>query len=201
MLTKRNFASFTVILSMLSTKIHIITCLLIGTDAASKVKAERAAWAWFEETKTSYAFNTILPDLVIGPISNPQPGRYSTASWLTDFFQGDTTGTFVQFASVPSRIVDVRDVAVLHAAALLAPDVNKERLWAASHLVQIDDILKIWREEFPDKKDTLPKDFGPQEAPKQVIDKTRSEELLQRFAGRGWVDLRTSLVDTVKHVA
>lgn len=170
-------------------------------DAASKVKAERAAWAWLKEAKPSYAFNTILPDLVTGPISNPQPGPYSTASWLTELFEGNSEGTITKFLNPPCRVVDVRDVAILHVAALLAPDVNGERIWAAAHLVHIDEILQIWREEFPEKKDTLPKDLGYPKAPKQVIDTTRSEELLQRFAGRGWIDLRTTLVDNVKHVA
>ncbi|KAK9896796.1 NAD(P)-binding protein [Cystobasidium minutum MCA 4210] len=158
------------------------------TYAASKVKAERAAWKYYNEEKPHYAFNTILPDGTLGPISNPLPGRYSTASLLTDLFQGDDKGVITQFFNPPARIVDVRDVALLHVAALIAPDVNGERLWAAAHMIQIDEILKVWREEFPHKKDA-------------VIDTKRSEELLQRFAGRSWIDARTTYVDNVRHAA
>lgn len=167
--------------------------------AASKVMGERAAWKWVEENKPAYAFNTILPDLVIGTISNPAPGRYSTVSWSQDVFLGDTSGPLLDVVQPATHLVHVQDVAQIHVAALLAEDVDRERLWALSHPFHINDLLQTWRRAYPDNK-KLPQDFDFPPNPKQTLDKSRSDELLQRFAGRDWIDMETSILDTVKHV-
>jgi hypothetical protein len=103
------------------------------------------------------------------------------------------------FLNPPARIVDVRDVALIHVAALLDSKTDKERLWAASGDVNhVNTILKVWRDAYPDRKDKIPKDFDFPEPPKQVIDNSKSTELLQRYAGRNWIDTKTTLLDNVK---
>lgn len=169
-----------------------------ATDAASKVKAERAAWEYYDQAKPNYSFNVVLPDLVLGPVSNPAPGHYSTASWLTELYNGNSSGQIVAFLNPPARIVDVRDVAIIHVAALLDESVNKERLWAAAHTVHVDEILDIWKEAYPEKKGVLPGKIGLPQPPKQVIDTSRSDELLQKFEGRSWIDKKTTLVENVR---
>lgn len=168
-------------------------------DAASKVKGERAAWKYIEEAKPHYSFNTVLPDLVAGPISNPTPGFYSTASMFTQFFNGDTSSQIMAFLNPSAHIVDVRDVALIHVAALLDSDTDRQRLWAAAELIyHVNDILNIWREAYPDRKDIIPKDVDLPKAPKQDIDTSKSEELLQKYAGRSWIDTKTTVLDNVK---
>ncbi|KAF8171595.1 hypothetical protein K438DRAFT_1773147 [Mycena galopus ATCC 62051] len=63
---------------------HPMKCLLVY--AASKVQGERAAWEYHNSTRPSYTFNTILPDLVMGPTFNPTPGVYSTHSGFNELF-------------------------------------------------------------------------------------------------------------------
>lgn len=168
------------------------------TDAASKVKAERAAWAFVDEHKPSFAFNTILPDYVMGPPANPAKGFYSTSTGAVMLFNGDSNSITVGFSNPSSNMVDVRDVAIIHVAALLATDVDHERLWAAAHPYHINDLLRIWREAYPDRKDKIPGDFDFAPSPKQKVDTSKSVELLHRFAGRSWLSLETSVLDTVK---
>jgi nucleoside-diphosphate-sugar epimerase len=170
---------------------------VIRTDAASKVEGEKAAWDFYRTNKPSYSFNTVLPDLVLGPIANPLPGHYSTVSMLTAFFNGVDDSVLV-FMNPPANLVDSRDTAIIHVAALLANDVNGERLWALAHPLNINEILKIWREAYPERADKLPKDLDFPPAPKQIIDTSRSTELLKRFAGRSWIDAKTTILDNVK---
>lgn len=168
-------------------------------DAASKVKGERAAWNYIEEAKPHYSFNAVLPDLVLGPASNPAPGTYSTASMLTQLFNGDSNSQAVAFLHPPARMVDVRDVAIIHFAALVDNKTDKERLWAASDaILHINEILNIYREAYPDRKDIIPKDFDFPQPPKQKTDTSKSVELLKKYAGRSWIDTKTTLLDNVK---
>lgn len=168
-------------------------------DAASKVKGERAAWKFIEEEKPHFSFNTVLPDLVLGPAANPAPGPYSTASMLTQLFNGDSQSQIAAFLNPAARIVDVRDVAIIHFAALVDSQTDKQRLWAASDaLLHINEILKIYREAYPDRKDIIPKDYDFPNPPKQVTDTSKSVELLKRYAGRSWIDTKTTLLDNVK---
>lgn len=167
-------------------------------DAASKVKGERAAWKYIEEEKPHFSFNTVLPDLVIGPISNPASGTYSTSTWLTNYFNGESEQVLV-FFNPPARIVDVRDVALIHVAALLDTETDKERLWAAAGSINhINDVLTISRDAYPDRKDTIPKDTDFPNPPEQKIDNSKSTQLLERYAGRSWIDTKTTLLDNLK---
>lgn len=136
--------------------------------------------------------------MVMGPVANPAEGFYSTASLANQLFNGDTAGGTVGASNPPAHIVDVRDAALIHVAALLAQDVDRERLWALAHPYHINDFLKIWREAYPGHEDTIPADLDFPAAPKQIVDNSRSVELLQRFAGRSWIDFRTTVIDNVK---
>lgn len=168
-------------------------------DAASKVKGERAAWKFIEDEQPQFSFNTILPHLVFGPICNPAPGAYSTATQLTQLFNGDSENPIASYLNPSPYIVDVRDVALIHIGALLDPETDRERLWAAAvPLRHINDILEIWRKAYPDRKDTIPKNYDFPDAPKQTIDDSKSVELLKRYAGRSWIDLKTTMIDNVR---
>jgi len=116
---------------------------------------------------------------------------------LTDYFNGINDSTLL-FMNPAANLVDSRDTAVIHVAALLANDVNEERLWALAHPLHINKVLKIWREAYPERADKLPKDLDYPPAPKQIVDTSRSTELLQRFAGRSWIDAKTTILDNVK---
>lgn len=93
---------------------------------------------------------------------------------------------------------DVRDVAVIHVAALLASDVNGQRLWTVNHQWHLNDVLQVWREAFPDRVDKFKEDYDLPPPPKQIIDRSKSTELLQRFASRSWIDFKTTLIDSVR---
>lgn len=141
-----------------------------------------------------------MPDYVAGPIANPAAGTYSTSTWLTELFEGETNGLAVLVANPPALLVDVRDVALVHVGALLSSEVNGQRLWASGHPYDLNSLLKIWREAYPDGK-TIPADFDFPAAPKQIIDNRASTRLIQEFAGRDWISLEQTVLDNVKRPA
>ncbi|ORY22129.1 hypothetical protein BCR39DRAFT_474085, partial [Naematelia encephala] len=172
---------------------------------ASKTVSEQELWKWVDETKPSFAVNTVLPHLVLGKPFNPAPGVYSTSSWLSWFFDGNVDpakNPMVQSLQPCGWFVDVRDQAIIHIAALLASDTNHQKLWAAgSPPVSINDVLDIWRKNFPDRK--FPDNYPIPESgvPKFDIDREKETQLLKRYAGRDWIPLEESLLDNVKDQA
>jgi len=95
-------------------------------------------------------------------------------------------------------VIDSRDSAAIHVAALLSNETNGERLWAAGHRYTANDLLKIWREAFPDRK-ILP-DFEFPQAPTIVLDKSKSTQLLREFEGRDWYPLKETALANVSNV-
>lgn len=174
-----------------------VLTLMSCSDAAGKTEGEKAGWAFVKEKKPRFAFNTIIPDWVLGPVVNPTPGVYSSVSVTRGFFEGDPASPLPLFMNPAGYANDVRDVAVLHVAALLDISTNGERLWAMGHQFHLNDLLKIWREAFPDKVASIPKDLDFPPPSRQIVDRSKSELLLKQFAGRSWYPLKDSVIDTI----
>ncbi|KAJ6484098.1 hypothetical protein C8R45DRAFT_1214954 [Mycena sanguinolenta] len=166
--------------------------------AASKVQGEHAAWDYYKSARPSYAFNAVLPDLVLGPVFNPTPGAYSTHTLINDLFLSKPEPAILKFVQPASLAVDVRDVASIHIAALLSTSTQGKRIWAAAHTYEINDILAIWREAFPDRR--FVEDFKLPPQPRITLDLAQSEELLKAFEGRSWFSLKESVLANVQGV-
>lgn len=82
----------------------------------SKTMAERAAWAFMEETKPSFDLVAINPFMVIGP-SLTAGLNTSNRLLLVDLLKG----TYPGILSLTWGIVDVRDVAEAHVRAMEVP--------------------------------------------------------------------------------
>lgn len=172
---------------------------MLFTDAASKTIAEKAAWGHFRSGKQHYSFNTVLPDLTFGPVVHPTPSAWSSVAVLQQLFEAQEGPLIIEGVANPAGYMsDVRDVAVIHAAALLAPDVDGQRLWAINHQYHLNDVLKVWREAFPHLADRWKKDYDFPQPPRQIVDRSRSTELLQRFGGRSWISFEQTMLDSVK---
>ncbi|KAF8201185.1 hypothetical protein K438DRAFT_1582283 [Mycena galopus ATCC 62051] len=164
--------------------------------AASKVEGEHAAWEYHKSARPSYTFNTVLPDLVIGPVFNPTPGFYSSHTLLNGLFLSEKDPFVLNFVQPASLAVDVRDVASVHLGALLSTDTEGKRIWAAAHRFEINDILKIWREAFPER--TFVEDFKFPPQPKITLELAEAEKLLQGLEGRSWLPFKESVIANVQ---
>jgi len=86
----------------------------------------------------------------------------------------------------------VKDVALVHVAAILDPEVKNARLQSWGHSTHWNDILAILRERRPQTKfvDDYPEPYHL----KVSVDQSESLALLRKWGGKdGW----TSLVDSI----
>ena len=174
--------------------------------------SELGAWKFWRENKVcishtvklpgltfvqpSFAFNTIHPTLVAGPVANPAPGHYSTHTWLTEIFLDTPDSLGPTFVNPADWLVDTRDVAAIHVAALLSDSTNGERLWAAGHPFSGNQLLGVWRKAFPERE--IRADFEFPEGPKIVLDRSKSTKMLKELEGRDWYSLEETVIANVQ---
>jgi len=167
--------------------------------AAGKTEAEKIAWKWVKEEKPSFVLNTVLPDIVTGEIVNPNSDG-STAGFINKIVTAGDTSMVMPFVAAPSYYVDVKDVARIHVAALVEPDVRNERLWALAYTFSLNEVLGILRTALPDNS-KIPKDIeGLGEHTKIQVDDSRSIELLKRQGRSDWVGLKESLLEQISNI-
>lgn len=95
--------------------------------------------------------------------------------------------------------IDVNDVALLHAAAVLDPEIKNERLQAWAYKCNVNDILAIMRRRYPQSKfiDNL-----PDQAQLSIsTDFTVPLALLKKWANQdGWKSLEETITDNVDSI-
>ncbi|MCV3321095.1 NAD-dependent epimerase/dehydratase family protein [Pediococcus ethanolidurans] len=107
----------------------------------SKLLAEKAAWKFIKQSNHQLEFATVNPVAIFGPaLNNHVSGSFSLLTGLLD-------GSQKRIPNLPLNVVDVRDVANLHIAAMLTPEANGQRFIASAddqislpeiaHLIQI----------------------------------------------------------------
>ena len=112
----------------------------------SKTRAELSAWAYVEAQGFRDKLVTINPGLVLGPDSFDNAG--ASLQVITALFSGD----FPRSPKIALPIVDVRDVAAIHVAAMTAKAAGGRRLIAASNTLSFKEISDILRAAYPDVK-------------------------------------------------
>ena len=100
---------------------------------------------------------------------------------------------------LPEYFCDTQDVARLHLAALIDPDVNGERILAYAEPYNWNQVLAIFRELYKDRK--FVDDLADQGADKSTVSTERSEEILKRMGVNGFTGLEQSLKVTVEPLA
>ncbi|MFI8527341.1 NAD-dependent epimerase/dehydratase family protein [Promicromonospora sukumoe] len=94
-----------------------------GVDAygRSKILAERAAWDFVATSGGTMELTTILPVAVMGPVMGDD------VSGANHIVQNSLNGQMPGYPNMFVPIVDVRDVAAVHVAAMTAPGAAGER--------------------------------------------------------------------------
>lgn len=109
----------------------------------SKLIAERAAWDYVEGEGKGVELTTINPALVLGPVMS---GDFSASvEILTQLMSGKLPGT----PRVGFVVVDVRDVAAAHVAAMTNPAAQGERFLVGDRFIWFRDVAEILSREFP----------------------------------------------------
>ncbi|EHK46598.1 hypothetical protein TRIATDRAFT_195136 [Trichoderma atroviride IMI 206040] len=158
------------------------------TYVASKVEAEKAAWKFIQDEKPNFVLNVVNPFTTLGAMLHPSHER-GTAGWVTGLFKGDTT----QASMLPSiYYVNVKDVALLHVAAVLDEGIKEERIQAWAAPCNWNDILAIMRRLYPSRK--FVDDFPESEAITATTDDSVGLKLLKKWAHQdGWKNLEDTI--------
>ncbi|KAJ3013590.1 hypothetical protein NUW54_g1548 [Trametes sanguinea] len=110
---------------------------------ASKVLAEKAAWAFCEANngRLPYEICVIAPGWICGPIPDdpPSPEGFVTPSAIMEWTQLFVSPPPSPHPAVPFNYIDIRDVVEMHVRALELPEAGGERFIATSHVCTWQD--------------------------------------------------------------
>lgn len=168
-----------------------------------KTRAEQAAWAFAKEH--GLALTTIHPGAIIGPPVDDDASI--SVGMVTGLLDGSTP-------ALPSNgfsIIDVRDVAGMHVAALRQPQSAGERYLATAEYVPFPDVASVLRKAYPDRKvtakmvpDWLIKLIARLGGPaRQIINDIGNVKIFdgskgERLLGRKYIPARQSILETAE---
>ena len=165
--------------------------------AASKLESEYAIRKFVDDKKPGFRTASVFPSTTLGEILDPANQDGSTAGFVTGFYTGKT-GFWSGLG--PGPFVNTQDVARLHVAALVLPNVEEgERVLGFAGVFSQTDVLGILRKLEPGKQFKS----DPEGEGKDIsdIDNKRSEALLREVNnGEGWTSLEETVKENVKHL-
>ncbi len=110
----------------------------------SKTRAEKAAWDYVKAQGLSDKLTTVCPGLVFGPDTYKNGG--ASLGLLLAMLAGD----FPRTPKIAYPIIDVRDCAAIHVAAMTATGAAGRRLMAAGETLWFSKIGEILRVKYPE---------------------------------------------------
>jgi dihydroflavonol-4-reductase len=122
----------------------------IGAYEKSKAVAERAAWDFMNELESDMELSVINPGLVLGPVLDEDWG--TSGEVVKKLFDRD----FPACPDLNWAMVDVRDVAAAHLAAMTVPEAAGKRFICAIENHSIRDVALILDEKFRDQGFKIP---------------------------------------------
>ncbi|RWA13231.1 hypothetical protein EKO27_g1852 [Xylaria grammica] len=163
---------------------------------ASKVLAEKAAWAFVENEKPNFDLAVINCTYVFGPIQRKLASleAMNTSNHrVRNMVQGKNKDGLDPTAPVFTW-VDVRDVALAHLRAMTVPKAGGNRFYVAGSYFSNKQIADVIRERFPSLADRLPAD-AVDDLPGDVFrfNNRKSREVL----GIEYTSLEKCITDTV----
>jgi nucleoside-diphosphate-sugar epimerase len=116
----------------------------------SKTRAERRAWEVMKEAGREKDLVAINPTLILGPLLDEDPG---TSALL---IKRMLNGSLPALPRLSFMVVDVRDVADAHVAALTKPEAGGHRFALGEGPVSFADLAQMLRRRFPDHAGKIP---------------------------------------------
>ena len=149
-----------------------------------------------KEKKPGFVTNAVLPNCNLGEVFNLKKQSSPTPGWVISLYKGDLES----LKGVPPQwMVNVKDTARLHVAALLNPEVQNERILAYAFPFNFNDILDCLRKIYPDKKFVDNIEDEPRDLSK--LDNSRGAELLKTFGREGWTPLEETVRENTMDLA
>lgn len=123
----------------------------LGPYVVSKTLAERAAWDFVQSTPNAPELAVINPGFVQGPALD---GDLSTSHEVICFM---ARGKYPAAPRAGFAVVDVRDVASAHVAAMVHPAAAGERFLATSGFLMLREMAQIVGHTLPDTASRVPR--------------------------------------------
>lgn len=117
----------------------------------SKTLAERAAWDLAEKANRTNDLATINPGLIVGPLLDDDAGTSGA------IIQDALSGKYPAAPAISMIVVDVRDVAEMHVAAMEKSEAGGNRFPASAGTFSIFEISQMAGKALPDYAGKLPK--------------------------------------------
>ncbi|HUV33067.1 MAG TPA: aldehyde reductase [Devosiaceae bacterium] len=117
----------------------------------SKFRAERKAWALMDAAGRRGDLSVINPAGIFGPLLDDDAG--TSGAIIVRLLQGSVPA----LPRIATGIIDVRDIAGLHVAAMTAPQAGGQRYPASAGTLWMRDIADILRQELPSRASTMPR--------------------------------------------
>ncbi len=123
----------------------------ISAYAESKTRAERRAWEIMKEAGRETDLVTINPSAILGPLLDADPG--TSAILVIRLMNGSVPAA----PRINFPIVDVRDVAAAHVAALQNPEAGGHRYPMGDRVVSFLEAGKVLKQRFPERGGKIPR--------------------------------------------
>jgi dihydroflavonol-4-reductase len=117
----------------------------------SKTRAERAAWELVDKAGRHDDLATINPGAIFGPLLDDDPG--TSVALLKRMFDGSLPAA----AKIAFIVVDVRDVAAAHVAAMTADSARGKRFPMGNGTYSLMELATMLRKALPDRAGKLPR--------------------------------------------
>jgi len=127
----------------------------VNAYVESKTRAERAAWQIAERHGRTRDLTVINPGAILGPLLDEDPG---TSAALVQRLLNGSVPAAPNFNFV---VVDVRDVAALHVAAMTSAQAGGHRYPAGNGTYNLMELANMLRAELPDRARKLPRFQAP----------------------------------------
>ncbi|KAJ4481272.1 hypothetical protein J3R30DRAFT_3700970 [Lentinula aciculospora] len=172
---------------------------LMAIYQESKALADKKVWELANELRFDTNLS-VLPTLIFGPLVPNYPVSNSQTSIGTNFnlIKIITTGTDAYPTFPHGHLVDVRDIARAHIAALSAPPIpgRDKRLIISNTIFKWKDVSDLIRRERPDLAFRLPKeDIIPPRQSDAPLDTSFASEVLGLTEFIHWEETALAAID------
>ncbi|MEL7112115.1 MAG: NAD-dependent epimerase/dehydratase family protein [Pseudomonadota bacterium] len=160
----------------------------------SKAIAEKAAWDYVEGDGAGLELSVINPVAVLGPAMS------GDVSASLELVTQPMMNKVPAFPKLTFGIVDVRDVAAAHVAAMETPEAAGERFIVGERVLTFTEIGEVLREAYPDRK--LPKGELPSWLVKMltVVNPTLKQIVPELGKHRGFTNQKSKSVLGIDYI-
>ncbi|SCN83263.1 related to NADPH-dependent aldehyde reductase [Fusarium fujikuroi] len=162
---------------------------------AAKAEAEKAVWKFVKDEKLPWVINSVSPCVILGDLRDDKHLRSVPPQLVEQLYLGN-----IEKLQTPAMYYShVADVAIIHVAAAIDPDVQGQRIQVLASSFTWNDCLDILRSAYPNR--SFVENFISGD-PKLIykIENDIALDLLQKWAGRGWISLEASVTEVVDYL-